>query len=308
MGSSVLGGTSPVSPAAKAHCQLHFCVFLWGFTSILGKLITLSALDLVWWRMLLVVGALLCFPQVWRGLRGLSPGLLLAYGGIGLVLTAHWLTFYWAIKLANASVAATCLALAPVLLSLVEPVIAGRSVNGRELVLGVAAVPGVVMVVGGIPSGMRVGVLVGAVSSFFVAVFGALNKRLIRQADPLTIMCAELGIGAIALSLVVVLRPHAGPILVIPDLRNAILLAILSIVCTLLPFALALGALRHVTAFAAQLVVNLEPIYSIVLAILILGEQHVLAKAFYAGVAIVLGAVLLYPATQGRSPLPQSFK
>jgi len=297
-----------VSPAAKAHWQLHFCVFLWGFTSILGKLISLGALDLVWWRMLLVVVALLCVPRVWRGLRSLSLGLLLAYGGVGLVLTAHWLTFYWAINLANASVAATCLALAPVLLSLVEPVIAGRPVNGRELVLGVAAVPGVAMVVGGVPSEMRVGVIVGAMSALCVAVFGALNKRLIREADPLTIMCAELGAGTIVLSFVVTLRPHAGSLLRVPDLRDGILLVVLSMVCTLLPFALALAALRHVTAFAAQLVVNLEPVYSILLAIFILGEQHVLGKGFYAGVAIVLGVVLLYPAMSRRSPVRQSFK
>ena len=164
------------------------------------------------------------------------------------------------------------------------------------------------MVVGGVPSEMRVGVIVGAVSALCVAVFGALNKRLIREADPLTIMCAELGAGTIVLSFVVTLRPHAGSLLRVPDLRDGILLVVLSMVCTLLPFALALAALRHVTAFAAQLVVNLEPVYSILLAIFILGEQHVLGKGFYAGVAIVLGVVLLYPAMSRRSPVRQSFK
>jgi len=282
-------------PSIKAQWQLHFCVFLWGFTSILGKLITLSALALVWWRMLFVVAPLLLFPRVWRGLRGLSPRLVLGYGGIGVVLTVHWVTFYAAIKLANASIAATSIALAPALLAVVEPLVTRRPFDPRELGLGVAAVPGVAMVVGGAPSGMRGGVLVGGLSALCVAVFGACNKRLVREADPWTITCIELGAGPIVLSLLAPLLWRSGPVLPVPGLRDAVLLVILAIVCTLLPFVLSLVALRHMSAFTAQLVVNLEPVYTILFAVLLLGEQHQLGWAFYAGVAIILGVALSQP-------------
>src|SRR5690242_12764861 len=104
----------------KALLQIHFCVLLWGVTAILGKLISLPALPLVWWRMLFVVVALMLLPRVWRGLRALTARLLLAYAGVGALVALHWLTFYGAIKLANASVAATCIALAPAFTSLVE--------------------------------------------------------------------------------------------------------------------------------------------------------------------------------------------
>ena len=98
----------------RAFLQIHACVLLWGFTAILGKLITLSALPLVWWRMLIVVAALALFPRVWRGLRAMRGRLRLAYAGIGVLVSLHWLTFYGAIKLSNASVGATCMALATV--------------------------------------------------------------------------------------------------------------------------------------------------------------------------------------------------
>ena len=282
-------------PSAKAQIQLHCCVFLWGFTSILGKLITLRAAALVWWRMLLVVGTLLLLPRVRRGMRALEPRLAVVYAGIGAVVTLHWVTFYAAIKLADASVAATCIALAPVFLAVVEPVLLRRRFDARELFLGVAAVPGVAIVVGGIPSGMRAGLLVGIASAFFVAVFGALNKRHVMRADPLTITCLELGAGTLVLTLFLAADRGGGPLVPVPGARDAALLVVLALACTLLPFALSLAALRHVSAYSAQLVVNLEPVYAIVLAVLVLGEQRDLGRTFYLGVAVILAVAVLHP-------------
>ena len=87
----------PMTDARKAFLQIHFCVVLWGFTAILGKMISMPALPLVWWRLLIVVAALALVPQVWRGLRAMSPRLMLAYAGIGALVALHWLTFYGAI-------------------------------------------------------------------------------------------------------------------------------------------------------------------------------------------------------------------
>jgi drug/metabolite transporter (DMT)-like permease len=98
----------------NARLQIHLCVLLWGFTAILGKLISLPAPALVLWRMLLVTVALLLVPRVRHGLRAMPPKLLLVYAGIGVIVAMHWLTFYGAIKLANASVAVTCMALGSV--------------------------------------------------------------------------------------------------------------------------------------------------------------------------------------------------
>ena len=290
-----------MTPHARAQWQIHSCVVLWGFTAILGKLITLAALPLVWWRMLIVTVALLAMPRVWRGLRALPARHVAAYAGIGAIVSLHWLTFYGAIKLANASVAATCMALAPVFLALIEPAVMRRRFDPRELLLGIAVVPGVALVVGGIPAGMRFGVAVGALSALFVATFGALNKRMVERADPLTVTCLELGAGATFLTLIAPLLPLTGAVFVLPNLHDAILLLTLALACTLLPFALSLVALRRLSAFNVQLAVNMEPVYAIVLAAALLGEQHQLDAWFYAGVAIILGAVFAHPLLARRA-------
>src|SRR3546814_2217127 len=100
----------PMSSPIKAQLQIHCCVLLWGFTAILGKLIALPAMTLVWWRMALVVATLILLPRIWRGLRALSWQLLDISAGIGVLVTLYWLSLFAAIKLANASVAVTCIA------------------------------------------------------------------------------------------------------------------------------------------------------------------------------------------------------
>jgi drug/metabolite transporter (DMT)-like permease len=284
-----------MQPVSKARLQIHFCVLLWGFTAILGKLITLPALPLVWWRMLLVAVALLLMPKVWRGLIAMPSRLRWAYAGIGVLVSLHWLTFYAAIKLSNASVGATCIALGPVFLALIEPWIAKRKFDPRELLIGIAVVPGVALVVGGVPTGMRLGIVVGACSALLVALFSSFNKRLVDHGDPLTVTCIELGTGTLFLTALAPLLPHSGAAFMLPDWHDSWMLLALSFGCTLLPFALALVALRHLSAFGTQMVTNLEPIYAIVLAIVLLGEQHELGLRFYLGVAVILAAVFVHP-------------
>ncbi|MEO8160169.1 MAG: DMT family transporter [Arenimonas sp.] len=283
----------------RAQWQIHACVLLWGFTAILGKLITLPALALVCWRMMLVSLALLCWRPLRRSLRALSPRLRLAYAGVGVLVALHWLTFYGAIKLANASVAAACIGLAPVFLAVIEPVVMARRFDRRELLLGIAVVPGVALVVGGVPVAMHAGIAVGTLSALLVALFGALNKRLVEHAEPLTMTFVELGAGGVFLCMVAVgWELSRGGFIAsqwLPGVQDAALLLALALACTLLPFALSLVALRRLSAFQAQLAVNLEPVYAVMLAALLLGEQRELRPSFYVGVAIILAAVLLQP-------------
>jgi len=286
-------------PLTRARWQIHFCVLLWGFTAILGRLITLDAPALVLWRMSIVAGALLLAPRVWKSLAALPPRLIAIYAGIGVIVALHWLTFYGAIKLANASVAASCLALCPVFLAVVEPWIAGRRHRRAEIWLGILVVPGVVLVVGGTPDAMNGGIAIGVLSAFFVAIFGALNKRFIHQADALTVTWIEMTAGALCLTAVLPLVLPASPF-TLPGTTDLWYLLALAFGCTLLPFVLALDALRHLSAFEAQLAVNLEPVYTIVLAMLLFGEQRELTVGFYAGVAIILAVVLL-PTLRTRS-------
>ena len=292
---------APATPEVRrALLQIHFCVVLWGFTAILGKLISLPAFELVWWRMLLVVAAIALWPPVWRSLVRLDRATWLRFGGAGVIVALHWVTFYGSIKLANASVAATCMALCPLMMAVVEPWIAGSRFDPRELLIGIAALPGVALVVGGTPPEMRAGIAVGVVSAVLVVIFGSLNKRYVLRADPLVMTWVELGAGTAFLTLVALALPGAG--FVLPGGSDFALLATLAIACTLLPFTLSLHALRHTSAFTAQLAVSLEPVYAVLLAIVLLGEQRELTPWFYLGVAVIVGSVLAHTLIKLRAP------
>ncbi len=285
---------------AQARLAIHACVVLWGFTAILGKLITLPATALVFWRMLGAAALLLVVPGVWRALCTWPIRLIVIYAGIGALVAAHWVTFYASIKLANASVAATCMALAPVFVALFEPRFAGRRFKPRELALAIAVIPGVALVVGGMPGHMRAGLAVGALSALLVAVFAVLNKRWIGDRNAFAVTAVEMTAG---LALIAALMPALTEQVPwqLPAARDAALLGVLIVACTLVPFVLSLVALRRLSAFEAQLAVNLEPVYAIALASMLLGEQRELGLAFYAGVAIVIGVVFVQPWMQGRS-------
>jgi drug/metabolite transporter (DMT)-like permease len=283
-----------VSAPTRAWLQIHFCVVLWGFTAILGKLISLPALPLVWWRMLLVAATLLLVRRFWIGIARMPVRLILAYAGIGVLVALHWLTFYGSIKLSNASVAATCMALTPVFISFIEPFVVGRRFVARELILGIAVIPGVALVVGGTPNDMHLGVAVGALSALFVAIFASLNKRFIADSNVLAVTGVEMAAGVLFLTAIAPLLPAEG-MFALPDMRDAVLLVLLAMMGTLLPFALSLVALRQLSAFAATLAVNMEPVYSIVLAIVLLGEQRELDPSFYLGVAVILVIVFAHP-------------
>ncbi len=269
---------------------------LWGFTAILGKLITLPAQALVVWRMVLVCVFLAMLPKVWRGITALKPKLILIYAGIGVIVALHWLTFYGAIKLSNASVAVSCMALGSIFAAMIEPVLTDKAWNKNELIIGILAVPGVVLLVGGVPLSMHTGIVVGVVSAFLTSLFAVLNKRYVHDAEPESVTFIEMSAGALFLTIVSVLYFGSEQTLMMPDTRDAILLLILALACTLFPFIMSLHALRHISAFTTQLALNLEPVYAIVIAALWLKEYEELTPQFYLGVSIILFAVFIQPA------------
>ncbi|MDP2283081.1 MAG: DMT family transporter [Pseudohongiella sp.] len=297
-----------MTQTTKAWLQIHLCVVLWGFTAILGKLITLDALPLVLWRMALVAVILLFLPSVLRSLRNLPLRLIGIYTGIGILVTLHWLTFYGAIRLSNASVAVTCIATVPVFLAILEPILAGRRFQPSELLLGLMVLPGIVLVVGGTPEEMNGGIVMGLVSAMFVALFAALNKRYVLKADALTVTAIEMAAGAVmliiiglmyqllpGLPMVAGIVESPSDLFAFPQGNDLIWLLILALGCTLLPFALSLVALRQLSAYASSLAINLEPLYAIALAIVLLGEQQEVSAGFYMGAALIVAVVLIYP-------------
>lgn len=284
----------------RALWQLHACVFLWGFTAILGKLITLSAIALVIWRMAMAVAVLGLLPNTWRGLATLDRRDLARHAFAGSVIALHWLTFYASIKLANASVAVACIALGAVFAALIEPLLTARPHERGEIALGFAVIPGVWLLVGGVPEGMLTGVLVGILSAALTALFSSLNKRYLGRTDPATVSLLQLGMGVAFLAVFGSIVFGTDKTFVTPTARDFSWLALLAVACTVLPFLLWLRALHHVSAFGTQLALNLEPVYAILLAALLFRENEDLTPRFYLGAAAILATVLVQPLLSAR--------
>ena len=270
--------------------QLHGCVLLWGFTAILGRLISLPADALVAWRMIFVTVMLAAIPRTWTGLRGMQARTMGVYAGIGCVVATHWLAFYGSIKLANASLAVACLGLGSLFAAILEPIASRESPNRYDLLSGILVLPGIILIAGGVPIGMRPGIATGVLAALLSAVFAILNKRHASSGDAYAVTAVEMAAGAVLLSIPTVFRG-----IPIPDARDVALLLVLAAACTLLPFILWLKALRYVSAFTTQLLLNLEPIYAILLAAVFFQEYKELSLSFYLGATMVVSTILLQP-------------
>ncbi len=280
-----------------AYLQIHFCIVLWGLTAILGKLISLeSGFILVWWRLLIAVAGMFLLPAVWRGLRTISRRETLRVGAVGLIVAAHWVCFYAAIKASNASIAVSCLATTSFFTANLEPLIERRAYRWRELLLGLAIVPGIALIVGFAPEGYGGGIVLGLCAALAAALFSTLNKRLLRNIDPFAYTTVQLSAGLVGLTLVLPFFVWQSGCAFVPALATDWLwLFVLSILCTVLPYILSLVALRELSAFTINLALNLEPIYSIVLAWLLFQENKELHWTFYLGIAIILSAIAAHP-------------
>lgn len=286
----------------RSYIELHIAVLLWGFTAILGKWIQLPALDLVWWRVGITSLSLLVFVQWGRKVAALPPAMIATYMGIGVVVGLHWVTFYGSIKLANASVTLVCMATTSFFAALIEPLVLRRRVERIDLLLSILIIPAMVLVVQSLAGSMMLGVACGLLSAALAATFSVLNKKYIDRADAYTITFVELGSAFLFLTIVMGMadfgrvQHYALP----PSSLDWLWLIVLSLVCTTLTFVLSLRALKALSAFASTLVVNLEPVYGIILAIFLLEEHKELSPYFYLGAAIILAIVLTYPAITRR--------
>lgn len=283
-------------PTTRAYLEMHFAVLLYGFTAILGDLIQLPATVLVWWRVLITSISLFFLIRLGKDLVGIPRKLILQYMGIGIFVALHWISFFGSVKYANASVAMICFATTAFFTSLLEPLLTEKKMQKQELLLGVLAVIGIAMVVQGIPSKMLFGVFLGLISAILIAFFAIFNKKLIDLAPPTSITFLEMSSSWLFISCCLPFFYYFAPDSPFwPNHKDWVYLLILALMCTTLAYVLNLRALKHLSAFTTNLTANLEVIYGILLAIIILQENKVLSIGFYMGGLLILVAVFGHP-------------
>ena len=287
----------------RAYLELHIAVILFGFTAILGKLISIQAVSLVWWRVLIAsIGMMIILRAKFNNVPKERIRQYLMIGGI---VALHWITFFASIKVSNASIALASFATTTFFTSLIEPLIVKERHIGADILIGLLVVPAMIMIVQGIDPELRLGIWLGLVSALLVAIFASLNKKLIKHASPMQISFFELSGAWLFISLCLGVLSLAGVgdkafagmdfRLHMPQPGDWLYLLVLGLLCTTLAYFLAMRALHHVSAYNMNLVINLEPVYGIVMAWLFLHENRELTTSFYIGAAIILVVVFSYP-------------
>jgi len=287
--------TTHLNTTQRAYLELHFAVLLFGFTAILGDLITLSALVLVWWRMGITTASIPLLTKIKARLSTLPRSLILRYMSIGVLVALHWICFFGSVKLANASISLICMATTSFFTALIEPLVFRRALKWDELSLGLLMIPGIMLIVNNTEGAMILGILVGLMSAFLASLFAVLNKQLVDEAEPLTITFLELGSGWLFLSLVLPCYFYFNQEMTfLPQGYDWLWLIVLALLCTTLAYVLSLRALKHLSAFSSTLTINLEPVYGILLAWLLLDDAQELSPQFYVGCLLIIGAIFFH--------------
>ncbi len=279
----------------KAYLQIHTAVLLYGLTGILGDLITIPKPTLVWWRMLLTVLTFVFWPGVVRDALRLDRKSLLRMVGIGVLVAIHWVTFFGAIALTNASVTLAMLASATFFTALFEPIFTGRKFKGYELLLGLAIVPGVALVVGSTQFEIT-GIIMALFSAAVAAIFSIFNKGLVGKHNSLTMTMVELGSGFVFLSLLAPFFYGFFPDQAFfPVEWDWLYLAILAFACTSFAYVITLRALQVLPTFSVNLTINLEPVYTMIIAYFFLNDAAELNLGFYIGAGVIIISVFFHP-------------
>jgi drug/metabolite transporter (DMT)-like permease len=274
--------------APAAHALMHLTVFVWGFTAILGKLISISAVPLVWYRVLVVV---LVMPAViaWRRLPFAVPsGVARRFALVGLFVAAHWLLFYGCIKYAGVPVAVLCLSTTTFFTALIEPLVFSRRADARELLVGFGVMLGVSFLVKVETHADSLGLAMGLACALFSAAFGALNGRLARECAGEVMTFWELLLALGFTTLFFLVRPGDFVAPWSLSTRDAAYLLVLSIGCTVLPWLWSLRVLQTLKPYTLALAVSLEPVYAMVLAYFLFPSAQALTIRFYGGAALLL--------------------
>jgi drug/metabolite transporter (DMT)-like permease len=278
----------------KAFLQLHIAVFIAGFTGILGRLISLNEGMIVWYRLLFTAITMWVLFALMQKIQRLSLGQILKIGGVGVIATLHWITFYGSIKYSNVSVCLVCFSSIGFFTALFEPVILKKRINWIELLLGLATIAGIYIIFQ-FDRQFKTGIIIGIISAMLAALFPIYSRELLKTINVETLLLWQQTSGLVVLSLLLPLYLHWFPEPnFFPATQDLLWLLVLAWICSVLAFQLANNALKLLSAFTVNLTYNLEPVYGIILAFIVYKENQFLSKWFYVGFGIIAIVLVIH--------------
>lgn len=286
----------------KNYLHLHFIIFIWGFTAILGALISINAIPLVWYRML--IASVFLFFFIWFKKKSfqISRGNLIRFIVGGTIIALHWITFFLSIKTSNVSVALITMSTGAFFASLIEPIIFKRRLSKLELFLGLVVIVGLYIIFQ-VKGDYSLGITYGLISSFLSALFSVSNGLYVQKNDPIIMSFYQLFFGVVFITLLLWYTGEFTMSFFQISNSDWIYLIILGSVCTAYAFSASVKVMKVLSPYTVMLSINLEPIYGIILALLIFPEKEKMPINFYYGALIILTSVLLNGIIKNRKKL-----
>lgn len=289
----------------KAIWKMHIATFLFGFTAILGKLISLNEVNLVWYRMGIASIVFLLFPSLWKNIFKIPIKKIFIFFGNGFIVAIHWLTFYGCIKLSDSSsLALACMGCAAAFTSILEPLLLKSKFQKRELALGIVVLIGLYFISIAnegeswtLKSNYFVAFLVGIFSVFLAAIFSIINKKHIGNYHSISATWLQMTGGFVFISLLLpfITKYFDYNFTIYLSKEDWAYMLLMAILCTNLAFTFAISSLKQISAFVSNLIINLEPIYGFLLAFFIFKEAELMSSYFLIGAGIIIISVFVYP-------------
>jgi drug/metabolite transporter (DMT)-like permease len=285
------------------YLKLHFIVFLWGFSAILGKLVSIPAVEMVFYRTILAAIGMGIVMLATKGNFQVTKSQLVRLILIGFIVAFHWVAFFGSARVANVSVSLVGFATNSLWAALLEPWFNRTRVKKFELMLGLVVVFGL-YVIFSFDFQYKLGLFLGVVAGFTSAVFSVFNSRMVRSVPAFTITFYEMigAFGGLAIFFPVyrITWAPGGVLHLTPAVMDWVYIGLLAGVCSVYAYSTAVELMKKISVFFIQLALNLEPIYGIIMAVIIFGSEEKMGTNFYVGAMIIMSAVVLYPVFKKR--------
>jgi len=272
--------------------SLHLMVVILGLTGVFGKLISLDAIHLVWYRMGIAFVSLALFLLFKKQLFSISKQNFFGILGVGALVTLHWLCFFQSIKVSTVSVAVVCLATSSLFSALIEPIFFKRKLLPYEVIMGILVL-GALAFIMGTDTQYIWGYFYGIMAAFLGTLFTLFNAKYIKKVDAAQITMIEMLAGVLIISCLLLFQQDYAVFTTLISATDLTYLLVLGIVCTALVFVWMTEIMRHITPFSLIMGINMEPIYSILLALLIFKDSEFMSLSFYIGGSILIGVIFL---------------
>lgn len=281
------------SHLSRNEILLHVTVLVWGFTGILGTLISLSSVHLVWYRVLIAAASLFIYFKLKNKSLKVSRTQLIQYVFTGGLVGIHWLLFFQSIKVSNVSVTLVCLSSLTLFTSILEPIIKKQKIAAIDIITGIVIIFGIYLIFT-FESDYLLGIILGLSCALAASLFSIINSNLVSKNSASTISFYEMGGAFLWISIYLFITGKFTNELFLNQ-ADLLYLLLLGTVCTAAAYVAGIRVMKELSAFKVALVTNLEPVYGIILAWLFFGQKEKMSAGFYLGAVVVLGAVFLYP-------------